>query len=144
MAETALLRKLGGYDASLRSCEDYDLWLRLLAQGFVVKRVRLPLYFYHDNPAGLSRRYRDIAQYELMVVRKFLGTSYFGPPDSLQAGSVLGVWLLRHALRAEALDDAVLREQADTNVRELLAPRWPMLALLVRLARAIRHLRPAS
>jgi hypothetical protein len=30
LMKTAALRQAGGYDPSLRSCEDYDLWLRLL------------------------------------------------------------------------------------------------------------------
>ena len=55
MATTALLRTIGGYDSSLRSCEDFDLWLRLLACGYRVQRLRRPLYIYHQNPAGLSQ-----------------------------------------------------------------------------------------
>lgn len=136
MAPVALLRSAGGYDESLRSCEDFDLWLRLLAQGVTVKRVRLPLYLYHDNPAGLSKRYRDITEYELRVVRKFLESGQLGRPDSLRAGLVLSVWLLRQRWRAEALADPDLREQAASNIKAILAPGWPMLAAIVRAAGA--------
>jgi glycosyltransferase involved in cell wall biosynthesis len=137
MAPVELLRASGGYDESLRSCEDYDLWLRLLARGTEVREVLLPLYIYHFNSAGLSRRYRDIAGYELAVVRKLLDSGGVGNPDSARAGSVLAVWLLRHALRAERVGDPVLRADVESNLRALLAPRWPWLTVAVRLCRAL-------
>ena len=49
MAETALLKRVGGYDQRLRACEDLDLYLRLLNQGYDVRKVMLPLYVYHDT-----------------------------------------------------------------------------------------------
>jgi glycosyltransferase involved in cell wall biosynthesis len=134
MAHAGLLRSVGGYDTSLRSSEDFDLWLRLLAGGVTVRRIRLPLYLYHDNPEGLSRRYRNIAESELQVVRKFVSAGHAGDPESLHAATILGVWLLRHFLRAKALSDPALRQQAQQNLSQLLAPRRPILAALVRAA----------
>lgn len=130
MAPTALLRSAGGYDQALRSCEDFDLWLRLLARGVTVRRIRLPLYIYHQNPGGLSRRYLDIARWELAVVEKFLATGGIGASHGLRAGSVWATWLLRHFARAAARKDAALLEQATAHLARL--DTWPVLRWLVR------------
>ena len=139
MAPAALLRSVGGYDAALRSCEDFDLWLRLLAGGVTVRRIRLPLYIYHENPAGLSRRYQDIAYWELAVVGKFIATGHFGTPHSLRVGTIWAAWLLRHFARAAATSSPVLREQALANLARLDA--WPIFKRLVRLIDASGILR---
>lgn len=139
MAPAALLRSVGGYDAALRSCEDFDLWLRLLAGGVTVRRIRLPLYIYHENPAGLSRRYQDIAHWELAVVGKFIATGHFGAPRSLRVGTIWTAWLLRHFARAAATSSPVLREQALANLARLDA--WPIFKRLVRLMDASGILR---
>lgn len=129
MAPAELLRAVGGYDAALRSCEDYDLWLRLLARGVVVRRIRQPLYLYHQNPDGLSRRLRDISHWELAVVEKFVAAGVAGAPDGLRAGTVWAVWLLRHFARAARHSDSELRRQATAQLARL--EPWPMLRWLV-------------
>jgi glycosyltransferase involved in cell wall biosynthesis len=48
LIRSELIRVAGGFDGSLSSCEDYDLWLRL---GTVHRLVRVPrvLAFYHHH-----------------------------------------------------------------------------------------------
>lgn len=132
MAPAGLLRRAAGYDASLRSCEDFDLWLRLLTAGCCVKRIDRPLYFYHQNPAGLSRRYHDIARWELAVVDKF--TASAGATASLRTGTIWAVWLLRHFARAAVLADTALHEQATRELVRL--EKWPVLRRLVKIVAA--------
>ena len=129
MATTALLRTIGGYDSSLRSCEDFDLWLRLLACGYRVQRLRRPLYIYHQNPAGLSRRYQDIARWELAVVEKHIANHAPGDSGGLRTGAIWAAWLLRHFARASVMSDPILYRQAEDNLARLNC--WPTLRSLV-------------
>ena len=130
MAPAAMLRAVGGYDSSLRSCEDYDLWLRLLGRGYRVQRIRHPLYIYHYNAAGLSRRYLDIAHWELVVLGKFLAGGSAAAPSGFRSGIVWAVWLLRHFARATVLSDNGLRAQAMRDLSRL--DRWPVMRWMVR------------
>ncbi|MEI6499689.1 MAG: glycosyltransferase family A protein [Armatimonadota bacterium] len=48
--------RAGGYDASLRVCEDLDLWLRLLGAGEHLAVLREALYVFYDRPGSLRTR----------------------------------------------------------------------------------------
>jgi len=72
LAPKSLLLKVGGYDESLRSCEDYDLWLRLLEERAILIRLRLPLYYYRFNSSSLSSNINAISFWELEVIKRYL------------------------------------------------------------------------
>ena len=135
----ALFLKVGGYDDSLRSCEDFDLWLRLLDAGVQVYDIQLPLYLYRVNEVGLSRNYRNISRWELEVVKKyFQGHRHAGTLVSGE-GATLAFWLMKHLLRYETCLDRDLLEATARNI-ELLTP-WPLLKVAVSLIRHLRVLR---
>lgn len=55
----AMVRKrdldaVGGFDASLRSAEDFDLWVRLLASGRRARCLHKPLWEYRRRDSSLS------------------------------------------------------------------------------------------
>ena len=56
MFRTDVLRKIGGYDETLRNCEDYDLLYRLKKAGHKGHYLPVPLYRYyiHGNNITLS------------------------------------------------------------------------------------------
>jgi len=138
MAPTELLRRFGGYDENLRSCEDFDLWLRLLADGVTVHRIRLPLYIYHHNPRGLSQDYKSIGRWELEVIGKLVKSGGMGAPLSLKVGTVWAVWLTRQFARAEKTRNTELFELANTQMHRLES--WPCLRWAVRLLASLRLL----
>ena len=110
LASRELLLKIGGYEETLRSCEDYDLWLRLIGQGIKVVRIRKPLYFYRFNPEGLSKNINEISFWELEVVRSNLvsiGNTWF---SWLFQISVLITWFLRHLLWADEKGSSELKK----------------------------------
>ena len=48
--------KCGGYDEQMMGWEDYDLWVRMMNEGFVGKRIPKPLftYFHHEKDGTVS------------------------------------------------------------------------------------------
>ena len=138
LAPTDLLRSFGGYDTSLRSCEDFDLWLRLLSGGVTVCRVRLPLYFYYENPRGLSKNYSSIGRWELAAVERLVARGSAGPADSWRVGLLWWVWIARQFARAEKTGDAELRRLAREQLPRL-AP-WPLMQYSLGLLASFRML----
>jgi hypothetical protein len=49
-----LFDEMGGFDETLRFCEDYDLWLRCLARGIPIRAVKRPLAIYRYLRDGAS------------------------------------------------------------------------------------------
>ncbi|MDC0078269.1 glycosyltransferase family 2 protein [Deltaproteobacteria bacterium] len=75
MISVSLIKNIGGYDESIRNCEDYDLWLRLLFHGCTVTHVKENLYFYYDTPDSLSKNIRSISELSLFVVCRIINQS---------------------------------------------------------------------
>jgi glycosyltransferase involved in cell wall biosynthesis len=49
-----VLRKVGPYDPAIRASEDYELWLRIVARGYMAAYVPGPLCICSDRPGSLS------------------------------------------------------------------------------------------
>lgn len=112
--------RIGGYDSKLRSCEDFDLWLRLLDSGVSIRKIRLPLYFYHFNANGLSQNYSNISFWELEVLKKYFSSSKLHDYCGTKAKIVFLVWLVRHFARAQTASDKNLEEITKKNEASLL------------------------
>lgn len=123
MVHKSDLLALGGYDPTLKSCEDFDLWLRLLEAGMTVYHLDAPLYLYRVNPAGLSRNTVAISGWEMEVVRRALGRMGYRPPYSGFAARVVSVWVVRHILRNRREHSGALRNEIAESVKEL--SYWP-------------------
>lgn len=54
MLKTETLRRFGGFDATIRACEDWELWLRLALGGCGFYGMPEELLVYRCRPAGLS------------------------------------------------------------------------------------------
>tara|TARA_B100001093_G_scaffold100534_1_gene92605 strand:+ start:8491 stop:9450 length:960 start_codon:yes stop_codon:yes gene_type:complete len=61
---------VGGYDENLRSCEDWDLWIRFIDDGLKIIKIQLPLYLYNENPHSLSNNQYNISYYETKCIEK--------------------------------------------------------------------------
>ncbi len=126
-----LVTQIGGYDAALRSCEDYDLWLRLLEAGAVVYNIERPLYIYHFNKSGLSNDYRNVSSWELEVIKKYCRRTGRGPCESFKDCCIWAWWMLKHLARTEMIRDDVLKAQTIRNIELLSA--YPSLKGLLKL-----------
>ena len=74
MMRRTLWDRLGGFDATLPACEDYDLWLRLTAivpVGFLPQRLVVKRGGHADQ---LSRRIPVLDRYRIQALEKALAT----------------------------------------------------------------------
>ena len=119
MISRQLLLDMNGYDESLRSCEDYDLWLRLLENGINVYKIELPLYFYFINKNGLSKNYLSISYWESEVVKKYFIRS---EGEFLGTYASVKVWcwlMMKHIWRVEKSNNVELKMQTVKNINML-------------------------
>ena len=70
LIKSSTLKQLHLYDEKLRSCEDYDLYLRLLRNNYKIIIIKKPLYLYYFSKNSLSRDFNQISKYELEVLNK--------------------------------------------------------------------------
>ncbi len=119
----------GGYDENLRSCEDFDLWLRLLDAGIPVLNVEWALYLYRVNEHGLSRNLPNISLWELEVVKKHYDRHRCNGKLPVGEGTTLALWLFRHFVRYAQCQDPELLQMTRENLKLLEA--WPFIRALL-------------
>jgi len=87
IARTELVRRVGGFDERLHQCADWDLWIRLAAEGSaaVVRDVHVA---YVDHPGSMHVRNAEIAPAE----REYLEAKHSAllRPTGIQMGG--GAW----------------------------------------------------
>jgi glycosyltransferase involved in cell wall biosynthesis len=130
LAPRDLLMKLGGYNSSLRSCEDFDLWLRFLTEGVKIKFLGAPLYIYYFNPKGLSKNFKNISKWEIEVIKIHadrMGCQWQTKP---YYACLILFWLIRHLMRAELSRDNDLRNQTKKNF--YLLDDFPLFKFILR------------
>lgn len=66
------IRAIGGFDPGLRTAEDLDLWVRLLAAGYAGAHVPEPLVRYRRRAGSLSSDSRSMAAGTRAAYRKFV------------------------------------------------------------------------
>jgi len=69
MIRCACLRELGGYDETVRMQDGYDLWIRLI-EHYGVRNVNLPLFYYRQHSASLTRSEENLLDARAKIVRK--------------------------------------------------------------------------
>ncbi len=68
-----LVHKAKGFDESLSSCMDYDLWLRLATAHRVVRVPRVLAHYHHHGGVQITGNKARIALNHLRAQQKFLG-----------------------------------------------------------------------
>lgn len=82
--------ELGGFDVSLRTCEDWDLWQRLARLGKRWLMVDEPLAFHRTNPNALtSNSTQMLADAEIVIARGFSPDPRVKHPASAHANGAI-------------------------------------------------------
>jgi glycosyltransferase involved in cell wall biosynthesis len=88
MYKKSCLLQLAGYNR-LSKTEDYDLWLRMLSEGYKAKNLDQVLLYYRVNNAAISRRKSWAKTRELIKLRiKYYRVGYIKCGDMLIANAV--------------------------------------------------------
>ena len=71
MVRRAILQSVGGFDASLRTNEDWDLWLRVARAGTQFAVVPKPLAeYWNSNASSLTKNGRQMVRDAFVVMRR--------------------------------------------------------------------------
>ncbi len=70
VSDTAAVRAVGGFDGTLRSCEDWDVWLKLAAIGCSFAPVSGSLAIYRKAPGTVSTNHQRMYDTAEIVVRR--------------------------------------------------------------------------
>ena len=106
-ARTAALKAIG-FDESLRSCEDYDCWLRFVAAGYRIGYQRNVLARYRRHATSLSSNQVRMSEYNIKVLTKALDLF---PPESQETALILQTREKRLAERETLKGKAAVRER---------------------------------
>lgn len=74
LCRTALVVDAGGFDESLSSCMDYDLWLRLAPSHGLVRVPQVLAYYHHHGTGQITSNRVRIAFNHLRAQQKFLAS----------------------------------------------------------------------
>jgi glycosyltransferase involved in cell wall biosynthesis len=138
---------VGGFDQGLRTAEDLDLWVRLLAAGYRGAYLPEPLVRYRRRPGSLSSDARSMAAGTRAAYEKFAGL-LAGRPEQEDARRMLArldterAWQDGEALILAGKAGRGLTLMGGAERRSL---RWqvamPVMRLFPILARPMLHMR---
>jgi glycosyltransferase involved in cell wall biosynthesis len=79
MTSSVVLRRskaieIGGFDTTLRSSEDWDLWLRLVKDGARFAAIDEPLTSYRKSPSGLTHQPVGLFECQRVVIRRHIAS----------------------------------------------------------------------
>ena len=74
MIRRTLIQETGGFDSSLPSVEDWDLWLKLSSRGISFAVVREPVTMYQWRAGSMSKNYDLMRTTRKMIVERALQT----------------------------------------------------------------------
>lgn len=74
MIRRTLIQETGGFDSSLPSVEDWDLWLKLSARGISFAAVREPVTMYQWRAGSMSKNYDLMRTTRKMIVERAFRT----------------------------------------------------------------------
>ena len=122
------LDSVGGFDGDLRSAEDFDLWIRLLAQGWACGHVARPLVRYRRRPDSLSANSATLLHATAQVYAK-AETALRGRPEAaiaarMRASTLQQIdWIAAEAMirEGQARDGVALLTRSGADKRSL---RW--------------------
>ena len=110
MFKKSAVLSVGKYSKLLRS-EDYDLWIRLLMNGYVAKNLADPLLYYRVSAANRVRKNTLLQQRELLILhKKYYNAGFLTLSEYIKACSIRIVFALLPGRLKGAVYSTVLRK----------------------------------
>jgi len=75
MFRKELLMQIGGYIEEFTCQDGYELWLRYI-QKFSPYNINVPLFYYRQHPASLTKKEKNILDTRRAIKEKFVKTNY--------------------------------------------------------------------
>ena len=136
-ARMSAIREAGMFDETLRSCEDFDLWLRIVKNGGRIVYHRRPLALYRRHEGSLSSDRVWMTRHLLAVFEKCARTFQLTPAEKTildeqitQNRAMLNLFEGKHQLNARQARAAL---ESFQKANEYL--RTPKLSLVIFLLR---------
>lgn len=141
-ARMKVIRDAGMFDENLRSCEDFDLWLRIVKNGGRIVYHRRPLVLYRRHEGSLSSDRVWMTRHLLAVYEKSAGTFTLTPAETEilneqlnSTRAMLRLFEGKRALTTGGASTALLRfQEANEHLRS------PKLSLVIVLLRHVPRL----
>ena len=136
-ARMSAIRDAGMFDESIRSCEDFDLWLRIVQKGGLIVYHRRPLVLYRRHEGSLSSDRVWMSRNLLGVLEKCAATFQLTPAERQvlteninDQRAMLNLFEGKHALHAGKTSAALASfEKANEHLRR---PKLTAVSLLLR------------
>jgi glycosyltransferase involved in cell wall biosynthesis len=90
LSKRKAIDSVGGFDETLTSTEDWDLWLRMLLSGMVFRKLGERLAFVRIHPGRMTRNRLNMYSGRYQVIKKNLGDV---PRGSIYWGSAKGCYV---------------------------------------------------
>ncbi|HEY9850633.1 MAG TPA: glycosyltransferase [Leptolyngbyaceae cyanobacterium] len=103
------LKKVGNFDESRQSCEDWDMWLRL-AINYSFAAVSKPQILYRMSSSSMSVNFLRMERESLDVIEKACDRdpAYFSPFKQLSKGNIYKYLLFRSLTLATKREDGLM------------------------------------
>lgn len=139
MVRREVLEAVGGYDETLRSAEDLDLWIRILEGGWRAAKVDAPLVQYRRRAGSLSSTSLSMARWDCENFRRAVARLE-GKPEQAAAREMLVV--AENQLRIEQGIAAIVEGRRREGLRLLRGSDVARSSIKWRLAMAAFRLFP--
>jgi glycosyltransferase involved in cell wall biosynthesis len=81
----SIIKKIGGYSEELRFAQDYELWGRLIANGYRVSNLDIPLVNFRTSTEQMIRRGGWVyVKYDILLMKAFLNSKLLNYTSAIQ------------------------------------------------------------
>ena len=130
MSSLAAVRRVGGFEVSMKSCEDWDCWVRQLLSGVQPVIVRRVVAMYRDTPNSMSKNKSRMLLCRTEVLLRLWNASLSRPDvmervgkDLTSAGQRLLRRLLAQRVAAPEIESKLRAALVDLRRRGFVVPR---------------------